>query len=239
MGSGSRRKSWKKLFFFVIFCLALPPALPIGEALAVPQYGMAPANGVDSNQAPSGGAELPAAPNGAVPSYNGPGFNGPNPAPSSNGSPAPPTSSGATSGGAPAPSGTQGAAPGSSSSAASSPPAPTFMDSAMPNSANPFLPSVVSPGVVSSPIENSFLQAGVPQIAAPLMSAVYRPFGLTYFQPNPFQVTPQGSVSLTGAFGEETNVNFSPTQPEAGGYYMIMPAVMYSTFDDYGYLSPR
>ena len=111
------------------------------------------------------------------------------------------------------------------------------MDSAMPNSANPFLPSVVSPGVVSGPIENSFLQAGVPQIAAPLMSAVYRPFGLTFFQPNVSQVVPQGSLSVTGSLESDTNITFSPNQPQPGQLYSITPAVMYSNFDDYGYLS--
>jgi hypothetical protein len=111
------------------------------------------------------------------------------------------------------------------------------MNSSMPNSTNPFLPSNISPGLISGPIENAYLLDGVPQMAAPLMSSVYRPFGLTYFQPNPFQVTPQGSVSLTGTFEEQSNINYSPTQPESGALYMITPAVMYSTFDDYGYLS--
>nr|MDA8112255.1 hypothetical protein [Nitrospiraceae bacterium] len=130
--------------------------------------------------------------------------------------------------------GSQGAANNSQSS---SPTAPSFMDSAVPNSQNPFLPSNIAPGLNSAPLQNAYLQNGVPQLAAPLMSVVYRPFGLTYFQPNPFQVVPQGSISLTGTFETDTNINFSPTQPETGSLYTITPAVMYSNFDDYGYIS--
>lgn len=239
MGSGSNRKSLKKIVIPFLFFLIFPPALFLEDAPAVPQYGMAPANGVDSNQAPNGGADLPAAPNGSVPSYNGPGFNAPNSSGSSNSSASAPGSP-STPGGAAAPSGTQGGAPGPSGGATSSSPvspAPTFMDNAMPNSANPFLPSVVSPGTVSGPIENAFLQAGVPQIAAPLMSAVYRPFGLTFFQPNVSQVVPQGSLSVTGSLESDTNIDFSPNQPQPGQLYSLTPAVMYSNFDDYGYLS--
>lgn len=116
-------------------------------------------------------------------------------------------------------------------------PAPTFMNGAMPNSSNPFLPSNISPGQITGPLENAYIQSGVPALAAPLMSAVYRPFSLTFFQPNPFQVVPQGGVSLTGIFETDTNINFSPTQPEVGSLYTIMPSVYYSNFDDYGYLS--
>ncbi|MHB1286925.1 MAG: hypothetical protein ACYCYP_10275 [Leptospirales bacterium] len=116
-------------------------------------------------------------------------------------------------------------------------PAPTFMNGALPNTSNPFLPSNVSPGLISGPMENQYIQSGVPALAAPLMSAVYRPFGLTYFQPDPFQVIPEGYASLTGTFETDTNINFSPNQPEMGSLFSIMPAVMYSNFDNYGYLS--
>lgn len=111
------------------------------------------------------------------------------------------------------------------------------MNSSMPNSSNPFLPSVVSPGSLSEPLENAYLQSGVPQLAAPLMSVVYRPFGLSFLQPNPFQVVPQGYLSLTGSVESDTNITFSPNNPQAGQLYYIMPAVYYSNFDDYGYIS--
>ncbi len=203
-----------------------------GVSEATPLYGPAPSNAAGGQPVQGGDFNPPPVPDQAVPSANGPGFNGTNPGgvPQNGSSPTLSPTSGSP--------GSQNGTPGSANG--SQPPvssAPTFMNGALPNTTNPFLPNNVSPGLISGPLENAYLLDGVPQMAAPLMSAVYRPFGLTYFQPNPFQVTPQGTVSLTGAFGEETNVNFSPTQPEAGGYYMIMPAVMYSNFDDYGYLS--
>ena len=111
------------------------------------------------------------------------------------------------------------------------------MNGATPNTSNPFLPNNVSPGLLSGSLESAYLQNGVPQLAAPLMSAVYRPFGLTFFQPDPFQVTPQGMVSLSGTAEADTNVNFSPNSPQMGALYTITPAVYYSNFDDYGYLS--
>ncbi|MHB1286444.1 MAG: hypothetical protein ACYCYP_07780 [Leptospirales bacterium] len=111
------------------------------------------------------------------------------------------------------------------------------MNNAMPNSSNPFLPNNVSPGTLSGPLENAYIQNGVPQLAAPLMSAIYRPFGLTFFQPDPFQVTPKGMVSLSGSVETDTNINYSPTQPEVGSFFTITPAIYYSNFDDYGYLS--
>ena len=211
-----------------------------GTSEATPLYGPAPSNAAGGQPVPGGDFTPPPVPDQAVPSANGPGFNGPNsPGGPGNGSSPSLSPGGGTPGQGPGGAGSAGGgAPGTANG--SQPPAstaPTFMSGALPNTSNPFLPNNISPGLISGPLENAYLLNGVPQMAAPLMSAVYRPFGLTYFQPNPFQVTPQGSVSLTGAFGEETNVNFSPTQPEAGGYYMIMPAVMYSTFDDYGYLS--
>lgn len=74
-------------------------------------------------------------------------------------------------------------------------------------------------------------------MAAPLMSTVYQPFGLTLLQPNPYQVVPQGSLSLTASAEYDTNVTFSSTQPTPGEIYSISPAIAYSNFDDYGYLS--
>ena len=111
------------------------------------------------------------------------------------------------------------------------------MNSAMPNSSNPFLPNNISPGLLSAPLENAYLQDGVPQLAAPMMSAVYRPFGMTFFQPNPFQVTPQGAVTLTGMYGEDSNIAYTTNQPSWGSFFSITPAVYYSNFDDYGYIS--
>ena len=111
------------------------------------------------------------------------------------------------------------------------------MNNTMPNTSNPFLPSVVSPGSLSGPLENAYLQSGVPQLAAPLMSVVYRPFGMAFLQPNPFQVVPQGRLSLTGGVESDTNITYSSTNPQPGQLYYIMPAISYSTFDDYGYLS--
>lgn len=231
---------------FLLFVVLGSLGVSSRTASAGPLYGPAPSGAVDAGTLPNGGSPLPQAPNGAVPSYNGPGFGAPLPgspagSPGQAGQPGGAAPQGGT--GSPAPasgptSGTPGsggtAASGGSSQAPSD--APTFMDSSMPNSANPFLPSVVSPGSLSGPLENAYLQNGVPQLAAPLMSAVYRPFGLTFFQPNPSQVIPQGSVSVTGSIEHDTNIDFSPNQPQPGELYSITPAVMYSNFDDYGYI---
>ena len=205
-----------------------------------PLYGPPPNGSVPSGSVPGGGYDLPEAPDGAVPTLGGPGFNGKNLSPGSDssnsggpaGQPVQPNLPGQTLGTPQTP--TNGTAPGQTQPVSS---APTFMNGAMPNTSNPFLPNNVSPGLLSGPLENAYLQNGVPQLAAPLMSAVYRPFGLTYFQPSPFQVTPQGMVSLTGTFEVDTNINFSPNSPQVGSLYTIMPSVYYSTFDDYGYLS--
>lgn len=210
-----------------------------GVSEATPLYGPAPSNATGGQPVQGGDFNPPPVPNQAVPSVNGPGLNAPNPGGLPGNTPSPLLSPGG--GGPTQGTGGNGSTGGSSGTANGTQPpassAPTFMNGALPNTTNPFLPSNISPGLISAPIENAYLLDGVPQMAAPLMSAVYRPFGLTYFQPNPFQVTPQGTVSLTGMLAEETNVNYSPTQPEPGGFYSIMPAVMYSTFDDYGYLS--
>ncbi|MHB8422751.1 MAG: hypothetical protein ACYDAM_08310 [Leptospirales bacterium] len=107
----------------------------------------------------------------------------------------------------------------------------------MPNTSDQFLPSVVSPGLLSAPLENEYIQGGVPQLAAPLMSVVYQPFNSNFFQTNPFQVTAQGRVSLSGTFETDTNIFYSPSSPQVGSLYTIMPAVSYTNFDDYGYLS--
>lgn len=230
----------KKFFILIFFSMIL---ISRGRELeANPLYGPAPTNGVNVGQPPNGGYDLPQAPNQAVPSFNGPGFNGPPNQSSPQNGTGPSTSNpspGPASGQSLAPGSLQGqGGAGSPSGPAQAPSsAPTFMNSTLPNSSNPFLPNNVSPGLVSGPLENAYLQNGVPQLAAPLMSVVYRPIGLPYFQPNPFQVTPQGTVSLTGDFETDTNVNFSPSNPEMGSFYSITPAVMYSNFDDYGYLS--
>ncbi|MHB1730482.1 MAG: hypothetical protein ACYCVG_05900 [Leptospirillum sp.] len=115
--------------------------------------------------------------------------------------------------------------------------APTFMNNSMPNSVNPLNPTATSPGSFSSPLINNYIQNGVPAMAAPLMATVYQPFGLTLLQPNPYQVTPQGYFSLTATGEYDTNVTFSSTNPTPGEIYTISPALAYSTFDDYGYLS--
>lgn len=211
-------------------------------ATAGPLYGPPPNGAVTPDSVPGGGYTPPQAPDQTVPTYGSPGFNGNgtsggNPQSSGNApnqagqlNPNLPGQPGGYPGYSQSPS--NGAQPGQPASDA-----PTFMNNAMPNSTNPFLPSNVSPGLLSGPLENAYLQNGVPQLAAPLMSVVYRPFGLTFFQPNPFQVTPQGMVSLTGTFETDTNINFSPNQPEVGSLYTISPSVYYSTFDDYAYLS--
>ncbi|BAM07919.1 hypothetical protein [Leptospirillum ferrooxidans] len=115
--------------------------------------------------------------------------------------------------------------------------APTFMNNSMPNSVNPLNPTATSPGTFSSPLINNYILNGVPAMAAPLMATVYQPFGLTMFQPNPYQVTPQGTISLTGTAEYDTNMTFSPNQPTPGEAYSISPAIAYSNFDDYGYAS--
>lgn len=235
-----KKKYTKDLFILFVVSVIL---VSWGKKLeATPLYGPVPPNGVNVGQPPNGGYDLPQTPNQAVPSLNGPGVNGPptQNAPQSGASPSTSNPSlGPASGQSPAPGSPQGQAVAGSSSGPDQGPssAPTFMNGALPNTSNPFLPNNVSPGLVSGPIENSYLQNGVPQLAAPLMSVVYRPFGLVYFQPNPFQVAPQGTVSLTGDFETDTNINFSPTNPETGSFYSITPAVMYSNFNDYGYLS--
>ena len=222
------------LFFFLLFFLMGG----FGEVNATPLYGLAPAGSADSGAV--SGADVPPnqPPSGAVPPSNGPGFNGPASggmlAPGSSPSPNMGNSSGQAPGSPPSATATSGTANGSQNPQST---APTFMNNAMPNSSNPFLPNNISPGLLSQPLENAYLLDGVPQLAAPMMSAVYRPFGLSFFQPNPFQVTPQGSVSLTGDFETDTNINFSPNNPEMGSLYAITPAVMYTNFDDYGFLS--
>ena len=227
---------YKKTFLFFLIVFFLISAF--GEVKATPLYGVAPSGSAGSGAVQ--GADVPPnqPPSGAVPSSNGPGFNGPASggmlAPGSAPSPDMGTPSGQVPGSPPSAPASSGSANGSQNPQSA---APTFMNSAMPNSSNPFLPNNISPGLLSQPLENAYLLDGVPQLAAPMMSAVYRPFGLTFFQPNPFQVTPQGSVSLTGYFETDTNINFSPNQPEMGSLYSITPAVMYSNFDDYGFLS--
>ena len=209
-----------------------------GEVRATPLYGPTPSGGADSGAVQGGDVPPNQPPSGAVPPSNGPGFNAPNSggmlSPGSSPAPSPGTLPGQAPGSNQSTTGAPGSANGSQNPQST---APTFMNSAMPNSSNPFLPNNISPGLLSQPLENAYLLNGVPQLAAPMMSAVYRPFGLTFFQPNPFQVTPQGSVSLTGYFETDTNINFSPNNPEMGSLYSITPAVMYSNFDDYGFLS--
>ncbi len=234
-----RRKYYEIPLRGLLLPLALVLWLLPGQAHAAPLYGPVSPNPAGSGAIP--GADVPAsqAPTGAVPSANGPGFN----APTTGGGLTPGSASGPAQGALPGQA--PGSPPGSTSGAPGGPTgaqnpqseAPTFMNSAMPNSSNPFLPNNISPGLLSQPLENAYLLNGVPALAAPMMSAVYRPFGLSFFQPNPFQVTPQGSVSLTGDFETDTNINFSPNHPEMGSLYAITPAVMYSNFDDYGFLS--
>ena len=211
--------------------------------LATPIYGPAPSNAAGNGAVPGSNLEPSQTPNEAVPSLNGPGFNapvsgnGPQGGNQPSGLQSPSSPSGIMGSGQ---SGGANSAPGGNG--ANGQPtsnAPTFMNNAMPNSTNPFLPTNISPGLLSAPLENAYLQNGVPQLAAPLMSVVYRPVGLTYFQPNPFQVTPAGSVSVTGMYGLMSNINYQPDQTftDWGSYYMIMPAITYSNFDDYGYIS--
>ncbi len=216
---------------FIILVVFVP-----GKALGASILGPVPLQGAGGNQVPPSDFTLPPSPNQAVPSNNGPGFNVPQPSgngPSSVSGGTNPSSSNMENQGSNPQGGsgnTNGAQPPASS-------APTFMNGILPNTSNPFLPQNVSSGLLSSPLENAYLQNGVPQLAAPLMSTVYRPFGLTYFQPNPFMVTPQGQVSLTGTFETDTNIDYSPNHPEVGSLYSIMPAVMYTNFDDYGFIS--
>lgn len=116
-------------------------------------------------------------------------------------------------------------------------PAPTFMNGTLPNTQNPFLPTGISPGTYAAPLTNLYELEGVPALAAPLMGQVFRPFGMSLYQPNPFQVVPQGTVYLSGSFETDTNINFSPSNPQVGALATISPGIAYSNFDDYGYLS--
>ncbi len=223
--------------------------------LSVPELDAEPLYGPVTNPTPDTGAVPPSTPPGTMAPGGLGGFGGPNETPSSGGGQnASPGSSGQGQGSlqnspnGPTPSSlpnqpvgqpTQpnGFAPYGETSGQSASGAPTFMNGSMPNTTNPFLPSNISPGSVEAPLINSFLQDGVPQLAASMMSVVYQPFGMTILNPNPFQVTPQGNFSLTAMFSQNTNVNFSSNQPQQGAYYEIMPALSYSNFDDYGYIS--
>ncbi len=210
-----------------------------GEAFGGPLYGPPPSGSVPDGMVPGGNYSPPQPPSGSVPSLSGPGFNNNgNAGPSQNssnpngGPPPTPTGQGGVTSGPP-----QFSQGGNGGGTQTPSQAPTFMNGAMPNSSDQFLPSVVSPGLLSSPLENSYLQGGVPQLAAPLMSVVYQPFNSNYFQTNPFQVTPQGRFSLTGTFETDTNINYSPSSSQVGSLYTVMPAVYYTNFDDYGYIS--
>ena len=227
----------KVIFAGAIFLslLSLQFSIWWGNAVGGPIYGPSPNGVVPGGQVPGGDANPPDVPSGLVPSLNGPGFNLP-----SNGSSST-SGNGGQNGSQPNnpsnPVNPNGPQAGTSNQGQPTSNAPTFMNNAMPNSSNPFLPNNVSPGLLSSPLENAYLQNGVPQLAAPMMSAVYRPFGLTFFQPNPFQVTPQGAVTVTGMYGEASNVAYTTNQPSWGSFFSITPAVYYSNFDDYGYIS--
>ncbi len=228
----------RKVFLAGAIFLSLQFSIWRGNAIGGPIYGPSPSGVVPGGQVPGGDANPPDVPSGLVPSLNGPGFN-----PPSNGSSSTSGNNG-QSGSQPNnlsnpmnPMNPNGPQTGSGNQGQPMSNAPTFMNSAMPNSSNPFLPSNISPGLLSAPMENAYLQDGVPQLAAPMMSAVYRPFGLTFFQPNPFQVTPQGAVTLTGMYGEASNVAYTTNQPSWGSFFSITPAVYYSNFDDYGYIS--
>lgn len=213
-------------------------------ANAIPLYGPAPSNAAGGGNVPNLNVNQNTPPNGAVPSLNGPGLNAPGSGnsqggslPSNPSSPSPQSPQGIMGTGQPG-----GQSPGQSASGSGNQNlsnAPTFMSDYMPNSTNPFLPNNISPGLNSAPLENAYIQSGVPQMMAPLMSVVNQPFGLTYFQPNPFQVVPQGTISLTGSYGLMSNINYQPNQSftDWGSFYSIMPAISYSNFDDYGYVS--
>ena len=224
-----------RVILAVAIFLALHFSIGRENAFGGPIYGPSPSGTVPGGEVPEGDANPPNVPSGLVPSLNGPGFNLP-----SNGSSSTSGNNGQN-GSQPNnpsnpmnPNSLPGGSNGQGQPASS---APTFMNNAMPNVSNPFLPNNISPGLLSSPLENAYMQNGVPQLAAPMMSAVYRPFGLTFFQPDPFQVAPQGSVTLTGMYGEASNVDFSTNQPSWGSFFSITPAVYYSNFDDYGYIS--
>lgn len=231
-----RENMIRKIFYSGVMILIMTCTLLDRESFGGPIYGPSPNGSVPGGAVPGNDANPPDVPTGLVPSPNSPGFNGAN----SSGQPELPGNSAPVS-----PQSNNPANPINPNSPNSGPNnqgqpqsnAPTFMNNAIPNSSNPFLPNNISPGLLSGPLENAYLQDGVPQLAAPMMSAVYRPFGLTFFQPNPFQVTPQGNISISGMFGEESNANFSPNQPEWGSFFDITPAVYYSNFDDYGYIS--
>lgn len=229
---------WKVLSSVIIF-FEFFLFFNIKNVIAGPLYGPSPDGSAPGAQVPGSGVNPPDVPSGLVPSLNGPGFNAPN-----NGTPSSGNSdqNGTQPNNPLNPMNPNGPQAGTSNQGQPTSNAPTFMNNAMPNSSNPFLPNNVSPGLLSGPLENAYLQEGVPQLAAPMMSAVYRPFGLTYFQPNPFQVTPQGNISVSGMVGEESNIGFAPSQtgpnqPNWGYFYDITPAVYYSNFDDYGYIS--
>ena len=197
------------------------PTAPVGP----PQAGVPEEQG-PQQESPAGNQMGPSQnPTGSEP-YN----------PLLNGTPPPgsPTTGAGQTGGQQNPQGQQG------QNGASGPPqsnAPTFMNGTLPNTQNPFLPTGISPGTYAAPLTSLYELQGVPALAAPLMGQVFRPFGLSLYQPNPFQVVPQGMAYLSGSFETDTNIDFSPTNPQVGSLFTISPAVAYSNFDDYGYLS--
>ncbi len=231
-------KMMKNSLAFAILILCLDTHI----ALADPFGGPVPGNEAPSPLVPSAPVGPPAvgAPEGQGPLMDAPAGNQPPPAQTPPGSsPYNPLSNGTNPSGYPA-NGAGQPGEGQGQNGPNATPqsnAPTFMNGALPNTQNPFLPTGVSPGTYAAPLTNLYELQGVPALAAPLMGQVFRPFGLSLYQPNPFQVVPQGMAYLSGSFETDTNIDFSPNNPQVGSLFTITPAVAYSTFDDYGYLS--
>lgn len=116
-------------------------------------------------------------------------------------------------------------------------PAPTFMNGSIPGTEGPMIQNGTAPNNFAAPMAGLFQQAGYPDAAASLASAVYMPFGLSMFNVNPFQIAPAGFVAFTGAATYATNVDYASSNPTPGVFYTISPSAGYSTFDQYGFLS--
>lgn len=116
--------------------------------------------------------------------------------------------------------------------------APTFMNGILPGTGNAFnnQEGMVPTGFGGAFMSN-MIDQGIPAEAAPLLSAVFSPFGMRLIQPNPFMVTPQGLVAFTGSEEFDTNLNDSSNNPEMGFRRELSPSAAYTTFNDTSYIS--
>ena len=193
--------------------------MPSGIVMADPLYGVAPLNPNDNPSATENGNVTPPPP-GSPNAPTGPPMPSPVMPQGTQTNPSTPTNG----------------QPGLNQPENSGTP-PTFMNGSLPGTQGPMIQNGISPGSNAAPMMDMFQQSGYPALAAPLAAAVYQPFGLNMYQLNPFQVTPMGFFSLTGSAAYATNIDYSSSNPKPGVFYTLSPALGYSTFDQYGFLS--